>query len=109
MGRPVIKRFQDIGDEEPSTVLGAGELREVANRLAEGLGLAPGSIELTRVAVRQRRRETRLKFNAPTPVDNWILSVEAGSSEAPVFSGEAEFFHWLTDGVWELVELVRTP
>lgn len=61
--------------------------QEIAAVLADA-GL-PEPLEIV-----EDREETRLKFNAPTPVR--VVVVRSGSREA-------ELFHWLVDDEWEVL------
>lgn len=73
--------------------------------IAESTGLAPAGLTVSRGVVVLDLVETRLRFNAPTPVRCLSLELVLGAEAAPLFSGEVEFFHWLSDGEWELIEM----
>lgn len=58
--------------------------------------------ELVAVRVADLRRETRLRFNAPTEVEACALTAVVQRPGGRVHTLEIEALFWISDGEWEI-------
>lgn len=90
-------RFFDVG-EQPELI---------GKDLEQIVAAAFGCAELTEVpriySISNIESETRLKFNAPTPVAAMDLSFISGR-----FRWELQLLYWEVDGEWEVVQAVKS-
>lgn len=70
--------------------------------VAASLGSDAKALRLAYHEIRDVREETRLKFNAPTPVTSYVVRLELLTRSGAKIQGEVELFHWVVDDEWEL-------
>lgn len=85
-------------------VIDAGEWHRILDLVGAGIGAPAGSLTLVECEVLRTSEETRLRFNAPTPVEAWTLRLGVRLANGSLRTGEVELFHWLSDAEWELSE-----
>lgn len=88
-----------------STALGSDDWQAILGLVAQGIEAPSGSLTLVDHEVVRFAEETRLRFNAPTPVEAWTLKLSVRLEGGSPRDVEVELFYWLSDEEWELCEL----